>query len=57
MNKYKLLLQSVMERLYGIEIYGISAIVSIILKINIQPHTPLESVLGKTSNCGGVGVC
>lgn len=57
MNKYKLLLQSVMERLYGIEIYGISAIVSIILNINIQLHTPLGSVLGKTSDCGGVGVC
>lgn len=47
MNKYKLLFQSVIERLCGVEIYCVSATVSITSKINAQLHILLESVLEK----------
>ena len=57
MNKYKLLLQSVVERLCGVELYWVSASASIILKVNAQLHTLLKSVLEKKFNCGDVCVC
>lgn len=57
MNKDKLLLQSAVERLCGVEIYWVSASVSIMLKVNVQLHTLLKSVLEKKFNCGDICVC
>ena len=57
MNKYKLFLQSVIERLCGVEIDWVSTSVSkIILKINAQMHTFLKCVLQKKNQTMGVFV-